>query len=109
MQQQTSPPRHAHHPLPPPGDTAVCTPAHCTAPLRSGSSFGVVACSCRFPFQLSFATEDAREKAQLKRIIVSKFSSLSDVFRYFSGLSTVTGQADTVMQYAEFRYVCVCP
>lgn len=79
-------------------------PAACAAPVCACVvKWRLVAGSCRFPFQLNFATEDARERAQLKRVIVSKFSSLSDVFRYFSGLSTVTGQADTVMQYAEFR------
>ncbi len=39
----------------------------------------------------------------MKRTIISKFSALSDVFRFYSGLSSVTGQSDAVMQYAEFR------
>jgi hypothetical protein len=61
---------------------------------------------CRYPFRLNFATEDPTEQNQLKRIIVAKFPALSDTFRYFSSLSTISENAFS-MHYAEFRCVVV--
>ena len=60
-------------------------------------------CACRYPFRLNFATEDPAEQVQLKRVIVAKFPALSDTFRYFSSLSTISEHAFS-MYYAEFRY-----
>ncbi len=84
----------------------VCVFARVLVPCL-GITLYMILFVCVLPrplLQLHLVTEDKLERIALKRVIVSRFALVSDVYRYCSSMSLIS-EGDFTMLYSELRCV----